>query len=263
MNELENDPEVSSRYQIWLFIYNSGNPIAYSAGVLVETLGQTLAELDPEGRDGALQKRMVVAGHSQGGLLTKLTVVTSGDGFWRNVSKKPFDQFDFEPETRELLQRSMFYERLPFVERVIFLSTPHHGSYLSDWSVTGWISRLVKMPTRITQLGVNLATQGQDALLLQRLRKPPTSLDNMRSTNPFLKTLAGLPIAPGVTAHSIIAVEGDGPVESGSDGVVCYSSAHIEGVESERVVRSGHSVQEKPEAIQEVRRILLEHAAAN
>jgi len=39
---------------------------------------------------------------------------------------------------------------------------------------------------------------------------------------PFLKTLSKLPIDPDVTAHSIIAVKGDGPVESGSDGVVRY-----------------------------------------
>jgi hypothetical protein len=261
VNELDNDPEISSRYQIWLFLYNSGNPLGYSAGVLVETLRKTLAELDPEGRDPALQ-RMVVAGHSQGGLLTKLTVVSSGDLFWRNLTDRSFESMGFDPETRALVQRSVFYERLPFVERVIFLSTPHRGSYLSDWSVTSLISRLVKMPIQITRLTANLATEGQDALVLQRLRKPPTSLDNMRSTNPMLKSLSTLPIDPAVTAHSIVAVKGDGPIESGSDGVVRHSSAHIEGVESELVVRSGHSVQEKPEAIREVRRILLEHAAA-
>jgi pimeloyl-ACP methyl ester carboxylesterase len=261
VNELDNYPEISSRYQTWLFLYNSGQPIAYSGGILVEALRDVIAELDPQGRDPALQ-RMVVAGHSQGGLVTKLTVVDSGDRFWRNATDRPFDSFGFDPDTRELLERSLFYERLPFVERVIFLSTPHHGSYLSDWSVTSLLSRLVKMPGRLTQLAVNVATEGQDALLLRRLQKPPTSLDNMRSTNPFLKTLVELPIASGVTAHSIVAVKGDGPVESGGDGVVRYSSAHIEGVESELVVRSGHSVQETPEGIREVRRILLEHAAA-
>ena len=62
-------------------------------------------------------------------------------------------------------------------------------------------------------------------------------------------------------AHSIIAVQGTGPVEDGADGVVAYKSAHIEGVDSEKVVNSGHSCQSKPEAIAEVRRILVEHAA--
>src|SRR5262249_19210041 len=78
VNELQNDPIVSRRYQIWLFIYNTGNPIAFSGGLLVQSLKDAVAELDPGGRDPALQ-HMVVVGHSQGGLLTKLTVVDSGD----------------------------------------------------------------------------------------------------------------------------------------------------------------------------------------
>jgi hypothetical protein len=40
---------------------------------------------------------------------------------------------------------------------------------------------------------------------------------------------------------------------------VTYDSAHIEGVASELVVRSDHSVQGNPATIREVRRILLEH----
>jgi hypothetical protein len=78
-----------------------------------------------------------------------------------------------------------------------------------------------------------------------------------------LKVLAELPIAPAVTAHSIIAVKGDGPPDAGSDGVVRYESARLEGVESELVVRSSHSAQGLPETIEEVRRILIEHAASD
>jgi hypothetical protein len=204
----------------------------------------------------------VVTGHSQGGLLTKLTVVDSGDRFWRNLTEKPFDEFKFDAETLALLSRSLFFERLPFVDCVIFLSTPHGGSYLSSYSMSSWVSRLVRLPGQITRLTYNLATQGGDALLVQSLQKPPTSLDNMRANNRFLVTLHELPIAAGVTAHSIIAVKGVGPLEDEGDGVVKYPSAHLDGVASELVVRhSGHSVQEQPLAIQEVRRILLEHAS--
>ena len=46
-----------------------------------------------------------------------------------------------------------------------------------------------------------------------------------------------------------------------SDGVVRFESAHLDWVASELVVpRSGHSVQRNPIAIEEVRRILVEHA---
>ena len=49
---------------------------------------------------------------------------------------------------------------------------------------------------------------------------------------------------------------------TGDDGIVKYESAHIEGVESELVVHFGHSVQSHPQAIEEVRRILLLHGGA-
>ena len=54
-------------------------------------------------------------------------------------------------------------------------------------------------------------------------------------------------------------VDGDGPGRGWGDGVVKYSSAHIDGVESEKIVHSGHSMQGNPETIQEVKRILIEH----
>jgi len=83
----------------------------------------------------------------------------------------------------------------------------------------------------------------------------------MTPNNPVLQTMAATPIAPGVHAHSIIAVAGNGPVEGSDDGVVEYSSSHLEGVDSEYIVRSTHSTQSNPYTIEEVRRILLLHAA--
>jgi hypothetical protein len=87
----------------------------------------------------------------------------------------------------------------------------------------------------------------------------PTSVHNMSPGNRFIRTLAESPIDPGITAHSIIAVLGEGPVTGKTDGVVAYESAHIDGVASEVVVRSSHSTQSHPETIEEVKRILTEH----
>ena len=49
VNELDNDPTIAARYEIWLFLYNTGNPIPYSGGVLVQALKDTVAKLDPAG----------------------------------------------------------------------------------------------------------------------------------------------------------------------------------------------------------------------
>jgi pimeloyl-ACP methyl ester carboxylesterase len=264
VNELENDREIYDHYQVWLFLYNTGNPIPYSGGLLRRSLENALADLDPEGRDPAL-RRMVVAGHSQGGLLTKLLAVDSGDRFWRNLSDVPPEGLDLDPDVRDTLVRSMFFTPEPFVKRVIFVCTPHHGSYLAglrmvSLSPAQWIADLVALPSNLAQVATELVTRNQDKLVLRNMTRLPTSIDNMTPGNPFIKTLAELPVAPGIPAHSIIAVRGEGPPEGQSDGVVAYESAHVDGVESGLVVRSSHSAQGQPQTIEEIRRILLEHA---
>jgi pimeloyl-ACP methyl ester carboxylesterase len=260
VNELQNDRISWDRYQIWLFLYNTGNPVGYSAGLLRRSLESAVAELDPEGEDAAL-RRMVVVGHSQGGLLAKLTAVDSGDHFWNLVASEPLDDLDLDEDVRETLRLGAYFSPEPFVERVIFVCTPHHGSYLASFSLAGLLSDLVALPSNLTQVTTELVTRNREKLLLRNLSRLPTSIDNMTPGNPFLKTLAGLPIAEGVKAHSIIAVKGKGPFEDGSDGVVRYRSARLEGVDSELVVRSSHSAQGLAETIEEIRRILVEHVA--
>lgn len=257
-NELLGDPEIASRYQLWFFVYNSGNPIALSAMKLRESLSAALKDIDPDCKDPAL-RQMVVIGHSQGGLLTKMTVVDSGSQFWDRRFNVPFDQAKLDPETRDLLRRALFVKPLPFVNEVVFIATPHRGSYMASIFLVRMMSKFLNLPGGLVKAAVQLKDIGRPDALGTPFTVP-TSLDNMDGSNPFVQTLSGLPIAAGVHAHSIIAVKSAGPPEEGNDGVVEYRSAHIEGVESELVVRSGHSTQSTPETIEEVRRILYEHA---
>jgi triacylglycerol esterase/lipase EstA (alpha/beta hydrolase family) len=257
-NELLGDPAIASRYQIWFFIYNSGNPIALSAMRLRESLIAVREDVDPDGKDAALNQ-MVVIGHSQGGLLTKMMVVDSGNRFWNNVTSVPFDQVELDPETRDLAARAMFFKPQPYVTRVIFIATPHRGSYMASNPVVKFGNKFINLPGSLAKSAVALGKLRESSMIGTPFSMP-TALDNMDSSNRFIKTLSATPIAPGVHAHSIIPVKGSGPVDDGNDGVVEYKSAHIDGVESELVVRSGHSTQARPETIEEVRRILYEHA---
>lgn len=259
VNELRIDPRIATRYQIWLFIYNTGNPIAYSGALLREGLLHTVQQLDPEGKDPAL-RQMVVIGHSQGGLLTKLTVVNSGSKFWDNFSKVPIEELDIKPETRDLLRRSTFVEPVPHVRRVIFVATPHRGTPVSATGIVKWLTRFITLPVDLAGAATDILTRNKDRLVARSLDRLPSAVDNMSPSHPFIKTLSSLPIADGVAAHSIIAVKGDGPPEEGSDGIVPYWSAHIDPVASEKVVKSPHAVQSNPHAIEEIRRILIEHA---
>ena len=85
--------------------------------------------------------------------------------------------------------------------------------------------------------------------------EPEAALGRLRDD--ILAGRGGQDLMPAAAELSFLHAEGDGPIEMGDDGVVQYQSAHVDGVKSELVVRWEHSVQGQPEAIQEVRRILL------
>jgi pimeloyl-ACP methyl ester carboxylesterase len=263
LNEMNADPRIAQRYQFWIFTYNTGSPILVSAGILRTSLTNAVKEFDPEGKDPAL-RQMVVIGHSQGGLLTKLTAINSGTKFWDNWMTKPFEEVELKPETRELVRRSMFVTPLPFVKTVIFISTPQRGSYVSEGRIANWLADLVKLPGTLLSQGVELtkAVAAGDPEKAKLLRSMPRSVNNMHPSNPMIRTLASIRVEPPVKAHSIIPVLGGKPREEDDDGVVKFSSAHIEEAVSEKVITSGHSVQANPEAIEEIRRILLEHTQA-
>lgn len=255
-NRLQGDRDIRTRYQFWFFQYESDNPVALSALRLREALSAAVAMLDASGEDAAL-RRMVLIGHSQGGLLVKMQSISSGDRIWNAVSRKPFDEVRLSDDTRDLLRRGLFVEPLPQVSRVVFISTPHRGSFVAGYRLVANLARrLTIMPFQLAGVSADVA-RNRDAL-----RNPfvPTATDNMSPRNPFIKGLQEIPVAPSIAAHSIISVEGTGPPENGDDGVVAYSSAHITSVESELVVRSPHSCQANPHTVEEVRRILRLHA---
>ncbi|MCX6925563.1 MAG: alpha/beta fold hydrolase [Verrucomicrobia bacterium] len=259
MNTLRSDPKLRERCQFWVFVYNSGNPLPYSALRLREALAAKVKELDPDGKDEALQQ-MVVIGHSQGGLLTKLAATDTGDAVWQGIGIKTLEDPRLTAQQRDLIRRYTVYEHLPFVKRVVFISTPHRGSYLASNFARSLARKFVSLPGTLRQQASEL-TGVRQKLNIPGLKGIPTSLDSMSSDNKYLLSLAEIPLAPGVKGHSIIAVEGEGDYHQGKDGLVAYSSAHVDYVESEFIVRSFHSCQDKPPTIEEVRRILREHLA--
>jgi pimeloyl-ACP methyl ester carboxylesterase len=260
INDLQSDPVIRDHFQFWLFSYNTGNPIPFSALQLRMALESAVHKLDPQGTNPALHD-MVLIGHSQGGLLAKMLVIDSGSRLWDAFSSKPLDQFHVSESTRELLRDSLFVKPLREVRRVIFIATPHHGSYVAGSWIGQLAARFITLPIRVTA-GLTEVLQGNvDALRVNRGVQGFSSVWGMTPRNPILQAFAAIPISPNVAVNSIIAVQGNGPIETGSDGVVTYKSAHIEPVESELVVRSGHSVQSNPQTVAEVRRILLLHLA--
>ena len=216
-------------------------------------------------------------GHSQGGLLIKLQVVSSGTRFWDGVSDRPFDEVALEPETRDLIGKVVFFEPLPFVSDAIFIATPHGGSFLAGNWIGRFASTLFRAPQNLLDVSVDFtragidwsrdtvgsgvdALRGDEASKVQReIARIPSSVENMREDSPFLQTLRSTPIDPAVRTHSIIPVLEGPPPEGQNDGSVTFEASRLDDPDTEFVVfNSGHSTQANPRTIQEVRRILLD-----
>ena len=84
VNALRSDPEIRANYQTWQFYYASGTPVLANALALRESLDKTFRTLDPQDRDAA-SKRTVVLGHSMGGVISHTLVSSSGDRVWKSV----------------------------------------------------------------------------------------------------------------------------------------------------------------------------------
>jgi hypothetical protein len=205
---------------------------------------------------------MVVIGHSQGGLLTKLTATDTGDKLLAALLKtNRLENLNLSSKQQEIIRRYTCFEPLPFVKRVVFICTPHRGSYLAGNFARKLARKLITFPSRVVEASKEFTGITEKLDIPKELQGTPTSLDSMSTINPVQLTLADIPLAPGVKGHSIIAVKGNEDFHKGKDGLVAYDSAHLDYVESEFIVRGPHSCQAMPATIEEVRRILHEHLA--
>ncbi|MEM1164870.1 MAG: hypothetical protein AAGI30_01115 [Planctomycetota bacterium] len=256
LNDLRADPIIRDRYQFWMFFYPSGLPIPRSAAYLRRSLTDVRAHFDPGGTSPTMA-RMVLLGHSMGGLLSKAVVQSSGNTLWHSLHPDAFDEVPMSEYVRDHLREVFFYGADEDISRIVFIATPHRGSGIAS----SWIGRLgdafIDLPDEFDPVDQWFEREHR--------RRPsgneyqlglgvPSSIDDLREGAPHLLAYAALPIRADLPYHSIA-----GNTKGDSDGVVSVDSALIEGATSELIVDAAHDAHTHPLAIREVRRILLEH----
>jgi len=256
VNALRADPVIRSRYQIWQFYYASGTPVLVNAAALRDSLVQTIHAVDPKDRDAG-PKRIVVLGHSMGGVISHTLVSSSHNQVWASVFRVPPSRLKGDRNTIRELEHLLFFQRNPRVVRVIFMAAPHRGSPIADSFIGfmgNYLTRLSPMLEHgFSQLAnVNPEAMTPEAAIFYKGRFSAVRTLSPKST--ALIALAKLPIE--VPYHSVIGQHYRGPKERGSDGVVPYWSSHLDGAQSELIVRSGHGVFSNLDAVLETIRIL-------
>ncbi len=256
LNGLLADPEIRRKYQFWFFLYPTGLPVWKSAALLRSELDRYQEAFEKDGRN---LHRIVLVGHSMGGLISSLIIRQGGDELWRQFSATGVDEIPMSREARQTLERLIFYRPRTDIARVIFIATPHRGSRMAFNPVARAASRLIMLPQFLARDDRRAILASLNDNVRGFFTAPANSIRFLKSDSPLLTSIQRLPLSRKIPYHSIIGDRGRGDSPNSSDGIVPYYSSHLPTAVSEKIVPSDHGAQEHPEAIAEIRRILHEN----
>lgn len=263
-NELLADDELRRDFQIWQVYYPTNMPIAANHAAIRRLLADALRNFDCR-RQSPASHGLVLIGHSMGGVIARLMISTADDQLWEWAESDPRIDLDRIGSDRSRLEPLLRFQPFPGVERAIFIATPHRGTVVAGQRLARWVSGLIRLPLTVLEnfgstfqarAGTGVSSFGKF------LEGIPNSIDQLDENDPFVEATGKLPISDRVSYHSIIARQhADGALADSDDGLVPYRSAHLQGAASEKIIVSGHSVQETAASIIEIRRILREDIA--
>ena len=259
--DMISDPEISTRYQFMTFTYPSSYPIAESAALLRDELAKLRAKYDPDGND-PLSTNMVVAGHSMGGMLTPTLVAEIGENLWKQFSDTPVEALPIDEAKKEKIRRLVYFEPDPAVWRVMYFSAPHRGAKMATKDIAGVLAKLAKLPADVVGFNGKLLEPKHGDLFKIPIGRKYTSRESLEPGAPMVAAMDLSPYKKGVIYHSVMGDRGKGDTPNSSDGVVEYWSSHQAGAASELIVPTDHGSYKHPKAIEELRRVLYEHAGA-
>ena len=256
-NEILGDETLRQHYQIWQVYYPTNLPIALNHAMIRRALGDTLAHFDPSGQAPA-SSDLVLVGHSMGGVIARL-MVSSTD---QSLVQLAADRSRLTPQQIKRIDPMLRFEPFPHVSRAIFIAAPHRGTSVAGGRLGRWMAGFIRFPVTVLEELAHTLAPNAAASSHESLGHIPNSVDNLDENDPFVRAAADFPISAQVRYHSILAqTNADVPLEDSDDGLVPYRSAHLPGAESEKVIISGHSVQQNAAAVLEIQRILKDDMA--
>jgi len=250
INEIQADPQLRGRYQFWVFAYPTGYPPLYSALRLREELAK-VDKLYPNHRG------YVLVGHSMGGNLAHMLVVTVTPAMWERTLGQPAKEVLAGNTHDSLIYRSLVFQANPRIKRVVFICTPHRGSETALGGLGRFGRSLVALPLAFTSTMRQSLVDVDLTRFTGSARRLPNSVSGLSPNNPSLKIVNSATIT--APYHSIIGDRGKGDSPNSTDGVVPYWSSHLDGARSGVIVPGPHGSESLPQTIAELQRILRLH----
>lgn len=267
LNTLMDSEPIRRNYQFLMFGYPTGNPIIYSAYNLRDQLTNFRKKFDPQLANPKFNNMIVIA-HSMGGLISKTLIQNSNDLIQQELFGDDWNEIcaKLDDEQLETLNNLIHYEALPFIKRIVFMAVPHRGSDIATFSFANFFASMITLPQDVAQTSYAVTKLLLSDINLFKDKKEirkNTGIGDLDPKNRSLKVINSIPFVEGIPYHSIIGNKYEAGIPGGTDGIVEYHSSHLNGATSELIVKSRHSVQMNTAAIDEVRRILLEHLNEN
>ncbi|MFW2046981.1 esterase/lipase family protein [Acinetobacter variabilis] len=257
-NDVMGDPVLRENFQVWQVFYSTNMPILesrYQINALIQQAFKLNKPNDPAKKDA------VLVGHSMGGVIARL-LVSEANLIPRTeelLNNRRIERFRNNP----LFKARLDIKPVPNFSRAIFLAAPHRGTDYADRWFTLAARKIIKLPGAF--LGAFADTLqgdiGLDDFLKEighdMIQNGPSDLSKNSKFNALTRDVVPF---RGFKFHNIMGNTMDSQDKAiMTDDVVPYQSARLDGALSEEIIKGGHSIQETPEAVLELRRLLRLH----
>lgn len=258
-NDVMGDPVLREHYQVWQVFYSTNMPILESRFQIYAIIQQSFNLVDSK---APAKKDAVLVGHSMGGIIARL-LVSDADltpAAMKLLPNRRVQQFKNDP----LFKSRLDIKPIPNFSRAIFLAAPHRGTEFADRWFTLAARKVIRLPGAFLGALTDVI-QSSDPDLQAFIKDVDNGLiqngpSDLSKNSNFTRLTKNVVPYKGMKFHSIMgnATKSD-DLNIITDDVVPYTSAHLDGALSEKIIKGGHSIQETPEAVLELRRILRLH----
>ena len=258
-NDIMGDSILREHYQVWQVFYSTNMPILESRFQIYALLKQAFGGLNP---NDPADKDAVLIGHSMGGIISRLLVSNADISQSALSMMSPYQQAKLKKHP--IVSERLKIQPITNFDRAVFMSSPNRGTDFADLWFTRAARKIIKLPGAflgaVTDTITNQDIDAKD--ILTRIDKGliQNGPSDLSHKSKFMALTEDINPPKGFVFHSIIGNKTNSKdPDVMTDGIVPYKSAHLDGAKSEVIIKGGHSIQETPEAVLELRRILRQH----
>jgi len=260
-NDILGSEELRGRYQIIHYAYATNESFLATATRFRRELAEFLAvvKYDPH-----VSPKLVLIGHSMGGLLAKSVAVDSGTRLWDTSFRVPAGALHADQAVRRAFEDALLLEPWPSIGLIIFMGTPQHGSDKADGLLGRLSASLLRLPADYVNLtreiGLRDSQELQPNIRSRFTSGRMTSVESLSPRDPLMRAYGELPVVAGVPFHSIMGTATHDARGRASDGYVTVESARLPGSVSDALLPIRHRQFDQAAPLNVVYRILREHA---